>query len=113
MNRTEYIKEVTMRINFVLKEESENLKANGKEYKHIKPITQKLVETLLDVEQEVAYEEMANEGEVKLFNGLTLEGKRVDARTAKNPRTGEMIEVPSKISPRAKFGIPCKNALNK
>lgn len=74
--------------------------------------TQKELKELLDVMQDIIYKEMAAEGEVKLFDGVTLAGVKKDARTARNPLTGETIEVAAKVAPKAKFGAVCKRALN-
>lgn len=75
-------------------------------------MTQKATKEVLDVMQEVAYAEMANEEEVKIFDGVTLAGVHKDARTARNPLTGETVEVAAKTAPKAKFGKACKDALN-
>ena len=74
--------------------------------------TQKSIKEVLDVMQEVAYEGMAQEEEVKIFDGVTLIGVHKEARTARNPITGETIQVEAKIAPKAKFGKACKDALN-
>ena len=74
--------------------------------------TQKEIKEILEAEQKVAYEEMANEGEVKLFDGLTLVGQKKEAGTARNPQTGETIQVPEKTVPKAKWGIAAKRVVN-
>lgn len=75
-------------------------------------ITQKATKEILDVMQEVAYAEMAKEEEVKIFDGLTLTGVHKEARTARNPLTGETVEVAAKTAPKAKFGAVCKRIIN-
>ena len=90
MNRTEFVKAVA--------EKAE--------------MTQKAVKEVLDVMQEVAYVEMAKCEEVKMFEGLTLIGVQKEATTARNPKTGEVIDVPAKVAPKAKFGKAAKDALN-
>ena len=90
MNRTEFVKAVA--------EKAE--------------MTQKAVKEMLEVMQEVTFEEMANCEEVKLFDGVTLVGVQKEARTARNPLTGETIEVDAKVAPKAKFGKAIKDALN-
>lgn len=75
-------------------------------------MTQKAVKEVLEVMQEVVFTEMANEGEVKVFDGITLMGVHKDARVARNPLTGENIEVAAKTAPKCKFGKACKDALN-
>lgn len=90
MNRTEFVKAVA--------EKAE--------------MTQKAVKEMLDVMQEVAYSEMAKCEEVKMFDGLALIGVQKEARTARNPLTGETVEVAAKVAPKAKFGKAAKDALN-
>lgn len=89
MTRTEYIKAV-----------AEKLEA-----------TQKSVKEFLEAAQEVAYEEMAKGEEVKIFDSVTLVGKMVPERTARNPQTGAEIVVPEHLAPKAKFGTGIKNLL--
>ena len=90
MNRTEYVKAVA--------------EATGR--------TQKEIKEILDVEQTIAYAEMAKGEEVKIFEGTTLMGVKKDARTARNPLTGETVEVAAKTAPKAKFGKFAKDAVN-
>ena len=89
MNRTEFVKAVA--------EKAE--------------MTQKAVKEVLDVMQEVAYAEMKNGGEVKLFDSVTLLAKEVPERIARNPQTGSEIVVPQHLAPKAKFGTGIKNLL--
>lgn len=89
MTRTEYIKAVA--------EKAE--------------MTQKAVKEVLEVMQEVAYDEMAKGEEVKIFDSVTLLGKAVPERTARNPQTGAEIVVPEHLAPKAKFGSAIKNLL--
>lgn len=74
--------------------------------------TQKDVKAVLDAAQTVAYDVMAKEDEVKIFNGLTLGGIHKDATTARNPMTGDTVEVPAKTAPKAKFGKFVKDYIN-
>ena len=74
--------------------------------------TQKSIKEVLEVMQKVAYEGMARQEEVKIFDGVTLLGVHKEARTARNPITGETVEVEAKTAPKAKFGKTCKDALN-
>lgn len=90
MNRTEFVKAVA--------EKAE--------------VTQKTVKEMLEVMQEVVFEEMKEQGEVKLFDGVTLIGEFKEARTARNPITGEAVDVPAKVAPKCKFGKAIKDALN-
>lgn len=90
MNRTEFVKAVAT----------------------VTGYTQKEVKAVIEAAQTVAYEAMAKKEEVKLFDGLTLVGVHKDATTARNPMTGEEIQVPAKTVPKAKFGKAAKDAVN-
>ena len=74
--------------------------------------TQKDVKTVLEATGKVAYAEMAKQEEVKLFDGLTLMGVIKEAGIARNPLTGESVDVPAKVMPKAKFGKAAKDAVN-
>ena len=74
--------------------------------------TQKDVKAVLDAAQTVAYETMAKEEEVKVFDGLTLSGVHKDACIKRNPLTGADVKVESKIVPKAKWGKAAKTAVN-
>lgn len=74
-------------------------------------ISQKATRELLDAVQEVVYEELKNGGEITLLDAVTLIGKEVPERTARNPQTGETIVVPRHLAPKAKFGQKIKNYL--
>ena len=73
--------------------------------------TQKATREFLDAMQEVVYEEMANGGEVKIMDAITLLAKEVPERTARNPQSGEEIVVPPHLAPKAKFGKGIKDYL--
>ena len=90
MNRTEYVKAIATATDF----------------------TQKDVKAVLDAAQTVAYETMAKEEEVKVFEGLTLVGVKKAACVKRNPLTGADVQVPEKIAPKAKFGKALKDAIN-
>lgn len=70
------------------------------------------VKAVLDTMKEVAIEQMKECGEVKIVSGITLYGTTREAHVARNPRTGESVEVPSKITCKARFGNHVKNAVN-
>ena len=74
-------------------------------------MTQKATKEVLDVMQEVAYAEMAKGEEVKVFDSVTLVGKMVPQRVARNPQTSEEIVVPEHLAPKAKFGTVLKRFL--
>ena len=74
--------------------------------------TQKDVKAVLETAQTIVYATMAKEEEVKLFDGLTLTGIRKPACVKKNPLTGQDVNVPEKVAPKAKFGKALKDAVN-
>lgn len=90
MNRTDYVKAVAT----------------------VTGYTQKDVKAVLDAAQTIAYEAMAKEEEVKVFDGLTLTGVRKPACVKRNPLTGQDVNVPEKVAPKAKFGKAAKDAIN-
>ena len=90
MNKTEFVKAIATETGF----------------------SQKDVMAVLDTAQTVAYEAMAKEEEVKVFDGLTLVGVHKDATTARNPMTGDTVDVPAKTVPKAKWGKAAKDAVN-
>ena len=75
-------------------------------------LTQKSVRELLDVMQDVVFDTMKQGEEVKLFDSVTLIGNEVEERTARNPRTGESVEVDAKNAVKCKFGKAIKDAVN-
>lgn len=91
MNKTEFVKEIAGRL---------------------EGMTQKDVKAVLEAAQAVAYEAMAKEEEVKVFDGLTLVGQRKPACVKRNPLTGTDVKVPEKVAPKAKFGTAAKRAVN-
>lgn len=74
-------------------------------------MTQKVTREILEVMQEVAYGEMKKGEEVKIFDSVTLSGKNVPQRTARNPQNGSEVVVPQHLAPKAKFGVGIKNLL--
>lgn len=74
--------------------------------------TQKNARAIIDAAQAVAYEAMANEDTVAIFDGLKLSGVRKEACVRRNPLTGEDVKVPEKVAPKAKFGAVAKRAVN-
>ena len=74
--------------------------------------TQKDVKAVLEAAQTVAYDAMAKEDEIKIFNGLTISGVKKPACVKRNPLTGQDVNVPEKIAPKAKWGKVAKDAIN-
>nr|DAU18259.1 MAG TPA: DNA binding protein [Bacteriophage sp.] len=83
---------------------SEFIKAVAAEAK----ITQKDAREVLDAVQSVVYETMKNGESVKIIDSVTLSGKEVAERTARNPQTGEAVVVPAHMAPKCKFGTIVK-----
>lgn len=71
-------------------------------------ITQKDTRDVLDAVQAVVYEAMKNGDSVKIIDSVTLSGKEVGERTARNPQTGEAVVVPAHMAPKCKFGAVVK-----
>lgn len=90
MNRNDYVKAIATETGF----------------------TQKDVKAVLEAAQVVAYDAMAKEEEVKVFDGLTLVGQKKPACVKRNPLTGQDVNVPEKIAPKAKWGKAAKDAVN-
>jgi DNA-binding protein HU-beta len=90
MNRADYVKAIAQKTGY----------------------TQKDVKAVIDAAQEIAYNTMASEDEVKVFDGLTLIGVHKDATTARNPMDGSTVNVPAKTVPKAKWGKAAKDAVN-
>ena len=72
--------------------------------------TQKDVKSVLDGLQEVVFEHAKDE-DVPVFGGLTLTSVIKPSRTCRNPRTGEMVNVPEKRVPKAKLGSAFREAV--
>lgn len=90
MNRAEYVKAI----------------ANATGY------NQKDIKAVLEAAQDIAYGVMSKEEEVKIFDGLTLVGIKKPACVKRNPLTGQDVNVPEKIAPKAKWGKAAKDAVN-
>lgn len=83
---------------------AEKLNDNQKDFSY----SQKDAAYILDSLQNVVFDTLKDEEEVKLFDGLVLSVVEKSARTARNPMTGETIEVPAKKTVKAKFGKAVK-----
>ena len=90
MNKTELLRETARRTNF----------------------TQKDVKAVMEALQEITFENLQKDEEVKIMDGVTLTTISREAYTGRNPMTGEPIEIPSKRAPKCKFGTAIKNVLN-
>ena len=66
---------------------------------------------LLDAFVEGVTKGVAKEGKVSLVGFLTFEKKKREARTARNPQTGETIKIPAKNVVTVKVGSKLKEAV--
>lgn len=76
-----------------------------------KGTTKKDAGEILDVMIEVLKNAVKEEGEVDLGGFVKLYKVHKDATTARSPKTGEVVSVPAKDVPRAKFSTLFKREL--
>lgn len=74
-------------------------------------MTQKDTKIVFEAAQEILFETVKAEEEVKMFDGVTFSRAYKEARTSRNPRTGENINVPAKYVPKVKIGKSFKDAV--
>ena len=74
-------------------------------------MTKIMARKIYDCMGEVVIEELAKENTVKMFKGLTIYGERQAERVWDCPLTGERLNLPSRVSPRAKFTEEFKSEL--
>lgn len=55
---------------------------------------------------------LKNEGKVTITGFLTLTAKQKAAREGRNPKTGETVKIPARVSASIKAGSKLKEALN-
>ena len=75
-------------------------------------ISKKEAAEILDTVIDIIKTGVKEDGEVDLFGFVKISKIHKDATTARSPRTGEMIDVPEKDVPKAKFSSAFKNELN-
>ena len=75
-------------------------------------ISKKEATEILDTVIDIIKTGVKEDGEVDLFGFVKISKIHKDATTARSPRTGEMIDVPEKDVPKAKFSSAFKNELN-
>ena len=68
--------------------------------KNMKEVVDALPDIILEQLQTATFE---HDAEIHLAPGLVIGGRRVPAREAKDPRTGEVIVSPEKVIPYAEF----------
>lgn len=71
-------------------------------------MTQIIAEKVLEAFQEVVMEALGNGEEVKISGFGSFEVIDVQSRTARNPKTGETVEVPAGKKPKFKFSKTVK-----
>lgn len=74
-------------------------------------MTQKDTKTIFETGQEVMFDALRNDEEVKMFDGIGFTRVYKEAKTSRNPRTGEMVDVPAKYVPKVKIGAQFKAAV--
>lgn len=75
-------------------------------------LAQNEVEKALKALQEVIVAEVAKKGEVRLIGFGTFQARQRAARTGKNPRTGEKLDIAAATVPAFKAGKAFKVAVN-
>lgn len=76
-------------------------------------LSKKDAEKALSAVLESVTEAMSNGDKVSLVGFGTFETKQREARTCRNPRTNETIEVPASVAPVFKAGKALKDAVAK
>ncbi len=74
-------------------------------------LSKKDAEKAIKAFTEAVSEELANGGKIQLVGFGTFEVKTRAARTGKNPRTGEVINIPEAKVPSFKAGSALKDAV--
>ena len=69
------------------------------------------VKTIVDAAVVIATEQLAKEESIQLAGFGTFETRERAATTARNPRTGETVDVPAKRVPTFKAGKALKDAV--
>lgn len=76
-------------------------------------LTKKDSEKALTAFIEAVTEELASQGKVQLVGFGTFEVRKREARTGRDPRTGNPIKIPASKAPAFKAGKALKDAVNK
>ena len=76
-------------------------------------LTKKDSEKALAAFIEAVTEELAAQGKVQLVGFGTFEVRKREARTGRDPRTGNPIKIPASKAPAVKAGKALKDAVNK
>ena len=73
--------------------------------------TKKDITAVMDQLQTVTFDALSRGEEVKIMNGLTLNVAHKEAHTARNPRTGDTIQIGAKNVVKCKLGKAIKDAV--
>ena len=76
-------------------------------------LTKKDVESVLNSFVNVVSNELSNKGKVQFVGFGTFETRERDARTGRNPQTGEDIKIAAATTPAFKAGKALKDKVNK
>ena len=74
--------------------------------------SQKLVKEILVEQFGIVKEQLLSEGKVEIYNIGTLKLAKQEARKAKNPSTGAVVDVPAKNKVSVKVSKALKDAVN-
>ena len=75
-------------------------------------MSKKDIGAALEAFMDIVTEELKNKGKVQLVGFGTFETTERAARTGRNPKTGETIEIGASTSPKFKAGKALKDAIN-
>ena len=75
-------------------------------------LSKKDVEDVLKSFVDVVSKELKNGGKIQLVGFGTFTAKKRDARTGRNPQTGETVKIEARVVPGFKAGSKLKDALN-
>ena len=75
-------------------------------------LSQRDMREVLDIVGDCVAVAMKDEDGVSPFAGVKFYTEFKEARMAKNPRTGEPVQVEAKYRPKARFGVAIKEAIN-
>ena len=75
--------------------------------------TKKDVGEVLNALRDVVWVSLREHNEVCVVDSIKLTTKFKDSHEARNPSTGDIVTVPAKYMPKAKFGGAIKDFINK
>lgn len=90
MKRTEFIKEASKKSN----------------------MSQKVIKEVLEALEDVLIDNISNGEDVPMFTGIKFKAATQSERIARNPKTGEIIQVPEKRVMKMKVGTAVKDRIS-